>query len=90
MLWFLSFLESRRTVANWVELKESLNATFRQLDEEEGDRLNLFALIQTGRLDDYVQDFSRLSLNVTALDEHSRALLFVPGLTYFFVYKRDA
>ena len=62
-------------------MKESLSATFGPLDEEEDDRLNLFALTQTGSLDDYIQDFSRLSLNVTALDEHSRALLFVRGLT---------
>ena len=81
LLWFLSCLESRKTFANWAELKESLSATFGPLDEEEDDRLNLFALTQTGPLDDYIQDFSRLSLNVTALDEHSRALLFVRGLT---------
>ena len=81
LLWFLSCLESRRTFANWAELKESLSATFGPLDEEEDDRLNLFALTKTGSLDDYIQDFSRLSLNVTALDKHSRALLFVRGLT---------
>ena len=82
LLWFLSCLESRRTFANWAELKESLSATFGLLDEEEeDDQLNLFALTQTGFLDDYIQDFSRLSLSVTALDEHSRALLFVRGLT---------
>ena len=81
LLWFLSCLESRRTFANWAELKESLSPTFGPLDEEEDDRLNLFALTQTGPLDDYIQDFSRLSLNLTALDEHSRALLFERGLT---------
>ena len=53
----------------------------RPIVEEEDDRLNLFALTQTGPLDDYIQDFSRLSLNVTALDERSRALLFVRGPT---------
>ena len=68
LLWFLSCLESRRTFANWAELKESLSATFGPLDEEEDDRLNLFALTQTGPLDDYIQDFSRLSLNVTAFN----------------------
>ena len=41
LLWFLSCLESRRTFANWAELKESLSATFGPLDEEEDDRLNL-------------------------------------------------
>ena len=51
LLWFLSCLESRRTFANWAELKESLSATFGPLDEEEDDRLNLFALTQTGLLD---------------------------------------
>ena len=45
--------------------------------------------MQRGRLDDYVQDFSRLSLNVTALDEHSRALFFVPG-TYLFFLRTNA
>ena len=73
LLWFLSCLESRRTFANSAKLKESLSATFSPLDREEDDRLNLFGLTQTGPLDDYIQDFSHLSLNVTALDEHSRA-----------------
>ena len=79
LLWFLSCLESRRTFANLAELKESLSETFGLLHEED-DRLNLFALTQTGPLHDYVQDFSRLSLNATALDEHFRDLLFVRGL----------
>ena len=48
LLWFLSCLESRRTFANSAELKESLSATFSPLDREEDDRLNLFALTQTG------------------------------------------
>ena len=73
LLWFLSCLESRRTFANSAELKESLSATFSPWDREEDDRLNLFGLTQTGPLDDHIQDFSHLSLNVTALDEHSRA-----------------
>ena len=46
-----------------------------------GRSVKSFALTQTAPLDDYIQDFSRLSLNVTALDEHSSALLFVRGLT---------
>ena len=45
-----------------------------------GRSVKSFALTQTGPLDDYIQDSSRLSLNVTALDEHSRALLLVRGL----------
>ena len=64
-------------ICKLAELKESLSATFGPLDDEEDDRLNLFALTQTGPLIVYIQDFSLLSLNVTALDEHSRALLFV-------------
>ena len=58
---------------------ESLSATSGPSDENENDRLNLFAVTQTGPLDDYIQDFPRPSL--TALDKHSRAQLFVRGLS---------
>ena len=44
LLWILSCLETRRTFADWGELKESLSAMFGPLDEEEDDRFNLFAL----------------------------------------------
>ena len=61
LLWFLSCLESRRIFTNWAELKESLSSTFGPLDEEEDDRLNLFALTQTGPVDYYIQNFHALA-----------------------------
>ena len=63
------------------KLEESLSSTFGPLDEEEDDRLNLFALTQTGPLDDYIQDFHALAWMWPLWDKHSRALLFVRGLT---------
>ena len=45
-------------------------------------RISLFSSSQSGTLDDYIPcEFSRLSLKVPKLDEHSRAVLFVMGLS---------
>ena len=44
------------------------------------NRLALFSIHQKGSLDEYIRDFTQLSLHVLDLDEHSRALMFVRGL----------
>lgn len=80
LLWYISCLESGRAFANWESLKEGLAESFGPLDVEEESRLSLFSLTQEGNLDGYIREFSRLSLNVSELDQHSRALLFVRGL----------
>ena len=48
--------------------------------EPDAVRLDVFAITQTGRLSDYVMAITRLGLQITGLDEHSHALLFVRGL----------
>ena len=65
---------------NWIDFRNALARTFGPLQSEEEDRLSLFSLRQVGSLEEYIQDFTRLSLSVAGLDEHSRAVLFVKGL----------
>ena len=81
-LWFISRREAGVEFQDWPALREQLAATFGpDLHEEEDSRLALFSLFQTGSLDEYVRAFSRLSLCVSDIDELSRALLFVRGLS---------
>ena len=80
-LWFISRREAGVEFQDWPALREQLAATFGPLHEEEDSRLALFSLFQTGSLDEYVRAFSRLSLCVSDIDELSRALLFVRGLS---------
>ena len=58
----------------------ALRETYGPLDAEEDNRLALFSIHQKGSLDEYIRDFTQLSLPVLDLDEHSRALMFVRGL----------
>jgi len=81
LLWFLSCLDSGRSFPDWESLKTTLQETFGPLDAEEDSRLAFFSIIQKGGLDEYIREFTRLSLNVSDLDQHSRALLFVRGLS---------
>ena len=65
---------------NWEDLKSALVQSFGQVNEQERARMTLFQTKQVGALEDYVQAFSRLSLGVSLMDEHTRATLFVSGL----------
>ena len=80
LLWCLSCVDSERVFSDWESLKAGLAESFGPLGAEEGNRLSL-SLTQQGPLDGYIREFSRLSLNVSDLDQHSRALLFVRGLS---------
>lgn len=81
LLWLLACLDSGRTFPHWESLKTALGETYGPLDAEEDNRLALFSISQKGSLEEYIRDFTRLSLNVSDLDQHSRALLFVRGLS---------
>ena len=81
LLWYLSCVDSGRVFSDWKSLKAGLAESFGPLDAEEENHLSLFSLTQEGPLDGYIREFSRLSLNVSDLDQHSRALLFVRGLS---------
>lgn len=80
LLWLIACQDSTPPFQDWKSLRNALAETFGPMQSEEDNRLAMFALSQVGSLEDYIQDFIRLSLNVTGLDEHSRALLFVRGL----------
>ena len=50
--------------ADWSTLKTQLEETFGPLHTEDS-RLDLFSLTQTGSLDEYIREFSHLSLKIT-------------------------
>ena len=81
LLWLIACQESSTVFNSWTEFRRALARTFGPLESEEEDRLDLFSLRQETSLDEYITDFTRLSLSATGLDEHSRAILFVKGLT---------
>ena len=80
LLWFLACLDAGRSFPDWESLKVALRESYGPLDAEEDNRLALFSIHQKGSLDEYIRDFTQLSLHVLDLDEHSRALMFVRGL----------
>ena len=77
LLWFLACLDSVRSFSDWESLKVALRETYRPLDAEEINRLALLSIYQNGSLDGYIRDFTQVSLHVSDLDDHSRALMFV-------------
>ena len=80
LLWLIAAQDSGETFEDWPSLKNAIAKTFGPLQSEEENRLQLLSLQQETTLESYIQDFTRRNLNVSGLDEHSRALLFVRGL----------
>ena len=82
-LWLLSCLERGHNFPDLVSLKSALAETFGPVEAEEEFRLALYSLCQTDSmsLEEYVSEFTRLSLGIPDLDEPSRALLFTRGLS---------
>ena len=76
LLWLIACQEAGTILNNWIDFRNALARTFGPLRSEKEDRLSLFSLRQVGSLEEYIQDFTRLSLSVAGLDEHSRAVLF--------------
>ena len=48
-------------------------------NDKEQARIGLSSAQEWGELESYVNEFSRLSLSVPELDEHSRTVLFAKG-----------
>ena len=80
LLWLIAPQDSGETFEDWPSLKNAIAKTFGPLQSEEENRPQLFSLQQETILESCIQDFTRRNLNVSGLDEHSRALLFVRGL----------
>ena len=76
----IAVLESGESFTNWQELKTSLARMYSPKFDQEQARVSLFTLKQRGSLQEYIAEFTRLSLQVPELDEHSRAVLFTNGL----------
>ena len=80
----LFFLASRRAAAefaDWSTQKTHPEETLEPLHTKEDSRLDLFSLTQTGSLDEYIREFSHLSLKITDVDDVSQALLFLCNLS---------
>ena len=88
LLWFISCSESGRKFADWTSLKTALDESFGPLGADEDNRLQFFSLTQNGPLDEYIKEFSQLSLMVSGLDDTSCALLFVLGLSARLRYEK--
>ena len=79
-LWLIAVLESGKSFNNWQELKTALARMYSPKFDQEQARVSLFTLKQRGSLQEYIAEFTRLSLQVPELDEHSRAVLLTNGL----------
>lgn len=80
LLWFISTENAGIGFEDWSTMKAALAENFGPVHDEDDNRLALFALSQSGSLRDYIEEFSRLCLCLSDLDERSKALLFVRGL----------
>ena len=80
LLWLIAAQDAGKSFGDWLSLKNAIAETFGPIQNEEENRLALFSLYQMNSLDEYIRDFTRLSLLVTGLDEHSRAVCFIRGL----------
>ena len=76
-LWFLNAKDA------------ALTDVFGPLHEQEQARLRLMSVTQESTLDEYINLFSRLSLFLPEVDDHTRALLFVHGLSKTTICDRD-
>ena len=65
LLWLIACQESSTVFNSWTDFRSALARTFRPLQSEEQDRLNFFSLRQETSLDEYITDFTRLSLSAT-------------------------
>lgn len=79
-LWFISSREAGEQFRSWPALREALACVYGPRYSKELARLKLFSVSCQGSIDTYISEFTRWSLQVPELDEHSRALLFVHGL----------
>ena len=75
LLWLFAAQDAGKSFRDWLlSLKNAIAETFGPIQNEEENRLALFLLHQMNSLDENIQDFTRLSLLVTGLDEHPRAV----------------
>ena len=79
-LWLLKAKDTGETFPDWPTFRAALTDVFGPLHEQEQARLRLISVTQESSLDEYINLFSRLSLLLPEVDDHTRALLFVRGL----------
>lgn len=80
-LWMIAAQDAGMIFSDWPSLKTALAGIYGPLHEQEQTRLKLLNLSQGDRsIQDYIGDFTRLSLLIPDLDEHTRAMIFINGL----------
>ena len=79
-LWFISLCDSDSRPESWEKFKDALSLAFSATNEQERARMTMFKTQRTGSLEDYILEFSHISLSVLQMDEHTHAALFVSGL----------
>ena len=79
-LWLITSLEAGKLFSSWKDFKTALAEVYGPHHEQERARLQFFSLKQSGDLESFVAAFSRLSLLIPDMDEHSRAVAFLQGL----------
>ena len=75
-LWLMSALEAGDSFKDWPALRDALAEVYGPRFNSEQARLSLFALKQFRNVDHFTSEFTRLSLQVPELDDHTRALLY--------------
>ena len=70
-LWLIAVLESGKSINNWRELKTALARMHSPKFDQGQAKVSLFTLKQRGSLQEYIAEFTRLSLQAPELDEHS-------------------
>ena len=78
-LWFIASQETSIQFLDWPPLRTKLGDLYGLLHDKEQARICLSSAQEGGELESYVNEFSRLSLSVPELDEHSKTVLFAKG-----------
>ena len=78
-LWFIASQETSIQFLDWPPLRTKLGDLYGLLHDKKQARFGMYSSQEGGELESYVNEFSRLSLSVPELDEHSRTVLFANG-----------
>ena len=78
--WFMTQCSGENRPKDWPILRDRLKEAFSPDLERALNRSNLLKIRQTGSLEDYIEDFRRLSILTPEVDELTRTTIFTEGL----------
>lgn len=79
--WFIALCSDGGRPTTWPVMKRKLEDAYAPGHERERARYQFLRARQTGSLEDYIAEFSRLCLSVRDVDELTKTLVFVEGLS---------